>query len=301
MSQSNQAPAGQNPNPLWQQSKLASGLYVVATPIGNLRDITLRALDTLASCDEVICEDTRISRKLLSHYQIHKPTAIYNDQSGPNDVDNIVKSIKNGAAIALISDAGTPLISDPGYRLVKTLQEQGMPVFTIPGPNAAISALSISGLPTDKFLFVGFLPPKTVARKKALLEYSHLSYSLVFYETAKRIPATWEALNEAMPDRPAAILRELTKLYEEVQYGTVNELFTFVKEELTRKGEFVIVIGPPTDQQQREVLIDDQLAEIIRALPTKAAANLLKESFALSKSEAYQKALDIKQITTLDE
>ena len=288
-----------DPTHIWTRSKCAPGLYVAATPIGNLRDITLRALDTLASVDVIFCEDTRIARTLTAHYGIKTPLKVYNDHAADDLAGKVARDIGEGSAIALISDAGTPLISDPGYRLVRAVQDAGGDVFTIPGPSAVTAGLSIAGCPTDKFLFVGFLPPKTVARQKALNELKALPFTLILYETARRIQAMWADLADIFDGRDAVILRELTKLHEQTTAAPIAELQKQLGTDIPLKGEFVIIL-PPTDEKHEDVAadIDAELADLLRSLPTKAAATLLKEKFGISKSEAYQQALDVKNADT---
>lgn len=283
-----------DPTHIWTRSKRSPGLYVVATPIGNLRDITLRALDTLASADVIFCEDTRVARTLTAHYGIKTPLKVYNDHAADDLAGRIAGDIGDGAAIALISDAGTPLISDPGYRLVRTVQDAGGDVFTIPGPSAATAALSIAGCPTDRFLFVGFLPPKTAARQKALNELKALPFTLILYETARRIEAMWADLADIFGSRDAVILRELTKLHEQTASGSIASLQNQLGTDIPLKGEFVIIVPPADEKNDAPIDIDAELADLLRTLPTKAAAALLKEKFGISKSDAYQRALEIK-------
>lgn len=283
-----------DPTLVFQRSKLQPGLYVVATPIGNLRDITLRALDVLASADLVLCEDTRVARILLKRYGIAPPLAVYNDHSGPSQIERISRRIEQGGAVALISDAGTPMISDPGYRLVSVLRNRGQAVFAVPGPSAAIAALSVAGLPSDRFLFVGFLPPKSAARRRALASLGQTPETIVFYETVRRLPAMWADLVAAMPHRRAVILRELTKLYEEVRMGTVADLESEIETEMMLKGELVVVVGPPGDTPDQPPRIDTELAEVIKTSPTRTAALLIKEKFKVSRAQAYRMVLEIK-------
>lgn len=218
-------------------------LYIVSTPIGNLRDITLRALDTLKEVSFIVCEDTRVTSFLLSHYEIKKELISFNAQSESNKIGYVLNRINSGESCAIVSDAGTPAISDPGVRLVSAAIKEGIQVLAIPGVTAAVTALSISGLPTDSFIYEGFLPQKK-GRQKKLKELSLEERTMILYESTYRIEKLIEELNEYMPERIVVVARELTKKFEEVWRGTPAELL----EELpgkTIKGEFVVVISPP--------------------------------------------------------
>ena len=223
--------------------KLAAGLYLVATPIGNLGDITLRALQTLAGADLIACEDTRVSRKLLEHYGIATATTAYHDHNAAAVRPALLKRIAEGAAVALISDAGTPAISDPGYKLVREAREQGLAVTALPGASSVLAALVASGLPTDRFLFEGFLPAKEAQRRNRIVELSRIPSSLVLFESGPRIAATLSDLAVMLGERDAAICRELTKLHEEVRRATLPVLAAHYASEAETRGEFVIVIA----------------------------------------------------------
>lgn len=214
-------------------------LFLVATPLGNLGDISTRALDTLRTVDVIACEDTRQSLKLLSHFGIQKPLTSYHDFNEREKAGELADRIEAGENVALISDAGTPAISDPGYRLVRVCRERGLTVIGIPGPNAAITALSASGLPSDEFLFIGFLPPKKAARREHLEERRSFRGTLIFYEGPHRIQSCLEDLQDVFGDREVCIGRELTKLHEEYLFGKLSEVRPRVKE----LGEFVIVVA----------------------------------------------------------
>ena len=203
---------------------LEPGLYVVATPIGNLRDLTLRALDVLRRSDLVLAEDTRVSAKLLSAYDIKVRVERYDDHAEEARTEQVLARLAEGARIALVSDAGTPLVSDPGYRLVKAAGERGLPVIPLPGASALLAALSISGLPTDRFLFAGFAPPKRAARLSFFAEFAALRATLVFYETGPRLRDSLTDMAKALGDRPAAVARELTKLHETCVRGPLSAL-----------------------------------------------------------------------------
>ena len=242
-------------------SPLAAGLHIVATPIGNLADIGLRALAVLARADHICCEDTRHSQKLLAAYGINARLSPYHDHNGARERPKILAWLAGGASVALISDAGTPLIADPGYKLVREALDAGHRVHAVPGPSAAIAALSVGGLPTDAFHFAGFLPPKQAARAARLDELAPIPATLVLYETAQRLPQTLEDLARAMSGREIAIAREITKRFEEV---TCGRLPIPLPETQELKGEFVLLIGPPEDHRTSE---DDIRAALLEALP----------------------------------
>jgi 16S rRNA (cytidine1402-2'-O)-methyltransferase len=226
-------------------TRLAPGLHVVATPIGNLADITLRALSVLARADVIYCEDTRHSRTLTSHYAISAPLRPYHDHNADAVRPDILRALGEHKAIALISDAGTPLVSDPGYKLVRAALADGHMVTSLPGPSAVLAALAQSGLPTDTFLFGGFLPNKLIARQSRLKELSTVPATLVFFEAPGRVEDTLNDLAAVFPGREIAIARELTKMHEEVRVGNPTALVEWAKANPPR-GEFVILIGPPT-------------------------------------------------------
>lgn len=217
-------------------------LYVVATPIGNLSDITFRAIETLKSVDLIICEDTRVTKVLLDHYEISKPMFVINAQNESRKIPELIEKIKRGITCAFVSDAGTPSISDPGTRLVNAAVKNGIEIIGIPGASAVTLALSISGLPTDAFVFEGFLPQKK-GRQKKLLELSGEERTIVLYESTYRIEKLLNELNEYFPDRQIAVCRELTKRFEEVWRGTASEIFSGLNKKIT-KGEFVVIIAP---------------------------------------------------------
>jgi len=223
-------------------------LFIVATPIGNLSDISARALDTLRSADLIACEDTRQSIKLLNHFGIQKPLVSYHDFNEEKKAEELGRRIADGLKVALVSDAGTPAISDPGYRLVRYCREHELPVFAIPGPNAAIAALAGSGLPSDEFFFGGFLPSKKTARREKIESLREQSSTLVFYEAPHRIEETLSDLEEILGDREVCVARELTKLHEESLFGRLSDIRKRVKP----LGEFVIVVGGRSGAEQAE-------------------------------------------------
>jgi len=276
------------------QGDLAPGLYITATPIGNARDITLRALDVLTGCDVIAAEDTRVSAKLLAIHGISRPLTAYNDHNGARERPKLIARLKHGARIALISDAGTPLVSDPGYKLVREALAEGIPVHAIPGASATLTALSLAGLPTDRFLFVGFLPSKTGERGTALAELKSIGASLIFFESAQRLAESLAQMADVLGDRAVAVTRELTKLHEEVRRGTLGILAAQFAQEPPPKGEVTIIVGPPPEQQADLSRIDALLDKALPFMPVRAASELIAEALQLPRKEIYRRALEIK-------
>ncbi len=274
---------------------LAAGLYAVATPIGNLRDITLRALETLAAADVVLCEDTRLSARLLDHYGIKGPRMALHEHNERARIDDIAARLTAGEAIALISDAGTPLLSDPGFPLIRALGELGLPVFAVPGASALLSALVVAGLPTDAFAFHGFLASKASARLKALDRLKDSRETLVFYESPRRLGGCLGAMVQAFgAERPAAVALELTKRFERVHRGTLDQLAREFAEVET-KGEAVIVVGGAAEAAI--ALAADWKAVLADALldqPLRAAVDEVATSFGLKRKDVYDAALALK-------
>lgn len=271
---------------------LPPGLYIVATPIGNLGDMTSRAADVLRRVDRILAEDKRVSAKLLAHVGATAPMTAYHDHSDEALRQKLVGELST-RAIALISDAGTPLISDPGYKLVRAAREAGLAVHTLPGPCAAIAALTLAGLPTDRFLFLGFLPAKAKARADAIAEVSAIRASLVLYESGPRLDESLEALSQGLGNRDAAVIREISKLHEETVTGSLGELADRYRA-APPKGEIVIVIGPPPE---REAASDDELdAALLKAMeslsPSRAAADVAA-ALGIPKKRAYARALEL--------
>lgn len=270
---------------------LDPGFYIVATPIGNLGDITLRAIDVLRRCDVVACEDTRVTGRLLRHLGISTRMQRYDDHASDNQRAKLVEIARSGA-VALVSDAGTPLISDPGFRLIRDAREAGVAVTTIPGPCAAIAGLTLAGLPNDRFLFAGFLPVKDKARRDALEELASVPATLIFYETGPRLVRSLEAIADLWPDREIAVAREITKLHEECRAGSASELI----EPFTAsppKGEIVLLVGPSTDSARTgdpDQLLREALADLS---PSKAAAKVAKAT-GLDRQELYARAVELK-------
>jgi 16S rRNA (cytidine1402-2'-O)-methyltransferase len=273
---------------------LAPGLYVVATPIGNLRDITIRALETLAAVSVVLCEDTRMSARLLDHYGIKARRVALHEHNERAKAEDIAARVAGGAAIALISDAGTPLLSDPGFPLIRLLAEQGLPIFPIPGASALLSALVVAGLPTDAFTFHGFLPPKAGARANALSALGDSRETMVFYESPRRLGETLATMAELWPERQAVVALELTKRFERVHRGTLPELAAEFDGEDT-KGEAVIVVaGAPADAVPNEVDWQGALAEAMVDQPLRAAVDEISQRFGLKRKDVYDAALALK-------
>jgi 16S rRNA (cytidine1402-2'-O)-methyltransferase len=271
---------------------LKSGLYVVATPIGNAKDITLRALDVLMQADKVYCEDTRITKKLFSLHGIQRKPNSYHEHSSDNVRAEILHHLENGLTVALVSDAGTPLISDPGYRLVKEARDAGQEVFSVPGASSPIAALSISGLPSDRFLFAGFLPTKSAARQTALGELVDIPVTLVLFESPKRLTGLLKDIDAVMPDREAAICREMTKAYEEVLVGAPAELIETLDANASARGEVVVLIHPPAARKRMsEADVRESLRVALQSQPLKTAAARVAALSGWSKRDVYQLAL----------
>ena len=279
-----------------QGPRLTPGLYLVATPIGNLGDITLRALQALAGADLIACEDTRVTRKLLDRYAIATPLTPYHDHNAAKARPGLLRRLAEGAAIALVSDAGTPLISDPGFKLVRAAQDAGYPVTALPGPSALLTALTVAGLPTDQFFFAGFLPPKQAARRARIAELAPLPATLVLFESGPRIAATLADLAAGLgANREAALCRELTKLHEEVRRGELASLAEACRGAELR-GEIVVVIAPPPAPAQvgaaeSESLLRDALGR----LSLKDAVAEVVQLTGQRRREIYQSALALQK------
>ncbi len=277
---------------------LAPGLYVVATPIGNLRDITLRALDVLASADEVLAEDTRMARRLLDAYGLKAAVTPYHDHNGARRRPEILQKLEAGAALALISDAGTPLVSDPGWKLAHAVLEAGHRIFPVPGASAMLAGLVASGLPSDRFMFCGFLPPKSAARKAELQRLETVPGTLIFYESGPRLTACLSELAEILGQtRQAAVARELTKLFEETRRGILEELAQHYLENGHPKGEIVILVGPPQHREVTEEVLDAALRKALQAGSVKQAAGEVADALDLARRTVYQRALQLKDET----
>src|SRR5690348_16658814 len=272
--------------------RLAPGLHIVATPIGNLGDLSPRAADTLRQADRILVEDTRVTAKLLQHIRAKVPMTRYDDHSSAEERDSIVAGLGD-QAVALVSDAGTPLISDPGYKLVRAARAAGHLVHTVPGPCAAIAGLTVSGLPSDRFLFLGFLPAKAKARSDAIAEIASVRATLIIYESGQRLGETLGALRKLLGPREAAVARELTKLHEECVTGTLPEL-TERYAGIAPKGEIVIVVGPPVETEAVSDTVIDRMLEraMERLSPSRAAAEVAEE-LKIPRKRAYDRAVDL--------
>ena len=273
---------------------LEPGLYVVATPIGNLADVTLRSLATLAGADGVLAEDTRLSRTLLAHYGIDTPVSPYHEHNAAEARPRALRRMAEGQALALISDAGTPLISDPGYKLVAEAIAAGLAVTTAPGASAALAALCVAGLPTDSFFFEGFLPPKSAARRERINALANVPGTLVFYEAPSRLAESLADLALELGPRPAAVARELTKLHEEVRRGPLDVLAAEFAAAGAPKGEIVVVVGAgePRTAVSRDAL-DGDLLEALRTLSVKDAASAIAARHGLPRRQVYARALEL--------
>ena len=271
---------------------LPPGLYIVATPIGNLGDITARAAETLCRVDRILAEDKRVTAKLLAHIGAKAPMTAYHDHSDDDLRDRILAEL-SVKAVALVSDAGTPLVSDPGYRLVREARAAGVPVTSLPGPSAPVMALTLSGLPNDRFLFAGFLPSKEKAREETLEELAELRATLVFFETAPRLTKSLAAIDKVLPGREVAVARELTKLHEECRAGSPQELIAHFEVHPPR-GEIVLLIGPPPEKAADPGDADRLLLEALMTQKASQAAASVARATGLDRKALYARALELK-------
>lgn len=289
-SQASDGQASRKPPPL------APGLHIVATPIGNLRDITLRAIDVLRAADLIACEDTRVFAKLASHYGISVPTVAYSDATQDLAEPRIVRALAAGKRVALVSDAGMPLISDPGYRLVQAALAGGHAVTSAPGPSAVPMALALSGLPTDRFYFGGFLPAREGDRRRTIGAAAAMPATLVFFEAPHRLAESLVDLADLLGTRPAAVARELTKLFEEVRRAPLDELAAHYAAHPDVKGEIVIVIGPPGEDQAPDTeVLDVALRTAMAGASIKDASAEVAARFGLKRRDVYARALELKR------
>ena len=278
---------------LFLMNALPPGLYIVATPIGNLSDLSPRAAEVLARADLIAVEDSRVTAKLLRHIGVKRPMLPYHDHNAERMRPQLLERMRDGA-VALVSDAGTPLISDPGYKLVRDARAVGIAVVTIPGPSAAVAALTLAGLPTDRFLFLGFLPPKAGAKAAAIAEIAPIRATLVLYESGPRLAATLDALRQHLGDREAAVAREISKKFEETVTGSLSDLARRY-EEAAPKGEIVIVVAPPGDgEPASEDQVDRALREAMARLSPSRAAAEVAERLGVAKRQVYERALKLK-------
>jgi 16S rRNA (cytidine1402-2'-O)-methyltransferase len=274
-------------------AKAEPGLYLVATPIGNLGDITLRALEVLAGADVIACEDTRVTRKLIERYGITTPLTAYHEHNAAEARPKLLARLAGDQAIALVSDAGTPLISDPGYKLVRAACEAGHPVSALPGPSSVLAALSVAGLPTDRFFFEGFLPPKQAARQKRAAVLANIPSTLVMFESGPRVAAMLADLAAAFGKRTAAVCRELTKLHEEVKRGDLETLAHEYTAGAETRGEFVIVVAPPAEEEEISDNVDELLRQALRRVSVKDAVGEVALVTGRPRREVYQRALNL--------
>jgi 16S rRNA (cytidine1402-2'-O)-methyltransferase len=272
---------------------LVPGLYLVSTPIGNLADITLRALAVLGGADLVYCEDTRHSRKLLSHFDIKRDLAAYHEHNAARERPRILERIAGGSSVALISDAGTPLVSDPGFKLVREAQDAGLAVHAIPGPSALLAGLVSSGLPSDRFFFEGFLPPKQTARRKRIKVLAVMPATLILFETAKRIEAVLADLAAELGDRQAAIAKELTKKHETIARAPLDDLEELVAgwPDETRKGEFVVIVEAAAEQIVSDAAIEARLKARLQSFSVRDATRAVAAEFGVPRGKVYKIAL----------
>jgi 16S rRNA (cytidine1402-2'-O)-methyltransferase len=275
---------------------MAAGLYLVPTPIGNLSDITLRALATLARADVVYCEDTRHSGTLLAHYAIARPTRPYHEHNAQRERPRILADLAAGKAVALISDAGTPLVSDPGYKLVREAVAAGHRVVSLPGASAALVALTGAGLATDTFLFAGFLPPRRTARRARLARLQQVPATLVLFEAPSRLADSLTDIAEVLGHRDAAVARELTKLHEEVRRGTPAELARWAVEAAPR-GEMVVLVGPPLPQAVSDETIAAKLTPMLSVMSLSDAAKTAADDLGVAKARVYDIGIALKRRT----
>lgn len=271
------------------------GLHIVSTPIGNLADVSLRALSVIAQADVVYCEDTRHSRKLLAHFGLSRPLQAYHEHNAARERPRILRNLQDGKSVAIISDAGTPLVSDPGFKLVREAQDAGIAVLSVPGASALLAALVSAGLPTDQFFFEGFLPSKSGARRNRLSGLAQIPGTLIFYEASSRLRPMLADAAEILGERQGAVAKELTKLNESVLRGPLAELPEQLSDEFAGRGEFVVLVGPPV----AEVASDADIAELLgRALPDRSVRDAVREvseALGVQRSRVYEIALSMRQ------
>ncbi len=278
-----------------QTSKPEPGLYIVATPIGNRQDITLRALETLAIADLVICEDSRVTGRLLSMHNLSAKLIAYHDHNAVSLRPKLIERLKNGEIVAMVSDAGTPLISDPGYKLVSEARTAGIHVTAIPGPSALLAALVSSGLPSDAFLFAGFLPNKEIARRHKIAEFQDLKATLIFYESAQRLAKSLTSLAAVLGERQAVVARELTKMFEELRGASLLDLAAHYQTAGPPKGEIVIVVAPAEEARaMTSEKLEALLAKLLQTHSVKDAVRLATEASAWKRRDVYDRALVLK-------
>jgi 16S rRNA (cytidine1402-2'-O)-methyltransferase len=275
------------------ESALPAGLYVTATPIGHARDISLRALDVLRGCDAILAEDTRVTARLLAIYGIEKPLWPYNDHNGARERPKVLARLRDGARLALVSDAGTPLVSDPGFKLVRDALAAEVVVEAIPGASALLAALTLSGLPSDRFLFAGFLAPRAAERRSQLEAVRRIAATLIFFEAPQRLADCLGDMASILGERPAMVGRELTKLHQELRRGTLHELAEAYQGVVPR-GEITLVVGAPLVEDPDWSRADALLGQALAFMPVRAAVDLVAEALSLPRQQTYARALALK-------
>lgn len=277
---------------------MAAGLYIVGTPIGNLGDITRRAVAVLSQVDMLAAEDTRVARRLLSALGLDAPRLVrYDDHAGDDERQELLDAIRGGRSVGLISDAGMPLVADPGFKLVRAAHDAGLKVTVVPGPSAALAALALSGLPSDRFLFQGFLPPKETARRQALVELAAVPATLIFFESPHRLAASLAAMADVLGAREAVVAREITKLFEEVRRGDLASLAAAFRDADPPKGEVVLVVGPPAAAAAAvaEATVERELAAALTAMSVRDAVAAVAAATGRKRSDVYALALRLQR------
>jgi 16S rRNA (cytidine1402-2'-O)-methyltransferase len=277
------------------EHELAAGLHLVATPIGNLGDMTLRGLWVLRNVDRILCEDTRVTARLLSRFGIDAPLSAYHDHNADRVRPAVLEALRRGDRVALVSDAGTPLVSDPGFKLVRAALAENLPVTAAPGPSAALTALILSGLPPEAFLFAGFLPSRSAARRRVLRQWTGLDATLVLFEGQSRLAAALADMADMLGPRDAAVARELTKRHEEIRRGRLSELAKHYQEAGPPRGEVVIVVGPPEPAAPAEADIDARLAQLLETSTLRDAVARLAAETGLPRRALYDRALGLQR------
>lgn len=274
---------------------MKNGLYIVATPIGNLQDMSQRAIEVLKEADVIACEDTRVTKKLFSllGISLHKTFITLHDHNEDEQAQKIIDCVLAGQSVAQVSDAGSPLISDPGYKLIKKCKEAGIYITTLPGCCALISAIQLSGLPTNRFMFVGFIPNKDKARMDLFAKYKNLDATLIFYETAPRLLKTLTAAKEVFGNREMSVAREISKVYEECQTASAEDLIEFYTQN-PPKGEMVFMVSPATEEEKEEINVEELLRAKLQTTSLKTAVKEIVKIYGLNKNEVYEQALRIK-------
>jgi len=276
-----------------QANRLKPGIYLVATPIGNLRDISFRALDVLSGADLVVCEDTRVTGKLLQAYRIKKQMLSYNDHNADRQREQVLQAVQEGQSVALVSDAGMPLVSDPGYKLIRDALEQEIYVTSVPGANALLTGLQLSGLPSDAFSFLGFLPSKTTARRQTLEKWKDTPGTLICYETAPRLQDSLNDIREVLGNRQVCVARELTKMFEEIKRGSCSDLISFYNQSGDPKGEVVLIIEQAREEAVSQESIEQQLKKALKEMSVRDAAEVVAKASGKPKKTIYTLALKL--------